>query len=389
LARSVLLKDIAWTGSRLVKTGLNRLSAFLNQPRLDIKPIHQACVTDVLKRLNGRRLSLYHGKVILIVDSTDYAKKRSRGKKNPMPRTGKVRLKNIATQETLLAPGYQELWIGVLLKDRTCLPITRRLFTENAPFFCSQNSLEEAEIQRAVLLIQKALKRGVILIGDRGFRRKDLLHWLSQDLKIDFLVRLEGNLTVESGQHKGLLQDLIAWQPERAQTYWRKNSKKAERCSIRTLGAMLRSSSKAEFDINALCVTSVNERQSPIYLATSLSIKTIDALISLVWLYSSRWSVETFFFSFKETFKVGRFRTFSSWEAIDRLLDMAHMAYLALYLLYVFCRRPSTAGRKRLLRSMEEFLRLRSLRPPALTFGKFLEAIALDFAESRHAWGCP
>ena len=278
LARSVLLKDIAWAGNRLVKTGVNRLSEFLNQKKLRLDGVHRACVSNVLKRLNGRRLFLYRGKVVLIIDPTEYVKARSRGKKRPMPRTGKVRLKNLPTKETLLATGYQELWIGVLLKDRTCLPISRRLFTENAPFFASQNSLEEAEIQRAVLLVKEALGRNAILVGDRGFRRKNLLHWLSRDLKTDFLVRLEGNLTIEFGSHKGLLQHLIVWQGERVRTYWRENSKKASLCSVRTLAGMLRLSSKVEFSINALCVTSENERQPPIYGGVPRAVEIVVAL---------------------------------------------------------------------------------------------------------------
>ncbi len=46
----------------------------------------------------------------------------------------------------------------------------------------SQNALEEIEIQRAIRLVKEAFDMDVILVADRGFRRKDLLAWLKTDI---------------------------------------------------------------------------------------------------------------------------------------------------------------------------------------------------------------
>jgi hypothetical protein len=103
LARSLWLKDLARFSGRPVKTGVNRLSAFLSSPRLDFSRQRKQLLVQVLRRLGSRRLYLYQRKVVVIIDTTHHEKVRSRGK------------------EKVLGPGYQEIWIGVLLKDRSCL----------------------------------------------------------------------------------------------------------------------------------------------------------------------------------------------------------------------------------------------------------------------------
>ncbi|OGR85642.1 MAG: hypothetical protein A3J74_06215 [Elusimicrobia bacterium RIFCSPHIGHO2_02_FULL_57_9] len=55
--------------------------------------------------------------MVLIIDSTSYAKYRSRRKIRPLPGKGQVRLHNLRVKETLLVPGYQEIWVGVLLAE--------------------------------------------------------------------------------------------------------------------------------------------------------------------------------------------------------------------------------------------------------------------------------
>lgn len=388
LARSLVLKDIARSFDGSVKVGVNRLSAFLKSPRLDFSRQREKLLIAVLKRIGSRRLYLYQGKVIVIIDGTTYEKLRSRGKKRRMPSIGRVRLKNLATRETVLAPGYQEIWIGVLLKNRTCMGITRFLFSDKVPWFRSQGALEELEIRRVRDLIWKALKRKIILIGDRGYSRKDLLHELSQKPRTDFLIRLQGDLNVKLRGHKqGLLSRLAYWQPQRCMTYWRENSKKAEFCSVRAFGARLPLSGTTHFRVRILCVTSTDEDRPPIYLATTLPIETVEQIKRLVWLYSSRWTIETFFFNFKRSFGAHRFRVFSCWESVDRLLDLAHMAYLVLNMIFVLSEKSRQPVHRRLRESIDTLLRRRSLKPPVLTLGKFFEAIALDFLESRPAVG--
>ena len=120
----------------------------------------------MLKRLGSRRLYLYQRKVVVIIDTTHHEKTRSRGKKKRMPSIGKVVLNNIPCKEKVLGPGYQEIWIGVLLKDRSCLGLTRFLFSDKVSWFRSQGLLEEIEIRKIQDLIKEALKRDVILVAE-------------------------------------------------------------------------------------------------------------------------------------------------------------------------------------------------------------------------------
>src|SRR5579859_6640659 len=218
-ARSVLLQRIAWTLGGSIKTREDSLSDFLKRDRLELDEEHRQYVLSILRRLGSKRFVRYQGKLVLFIDPTSYAKTRSRGKKRPMPKTGKVLLHNLPTNEDVLVPGYQEIWTGLLLKNGKCLGITRKLFTENMEFFASQNTLEEVEIRRAIELVKEALKREVILVADQGFKRKDLLHWLKKLEHVDFIIRIGGKLMVKMGRWEGLLEDLIVQQPHRRRIF--------------------------------------------------------------------------------------------------------------------------------------------------------------------------
>ncbi len=191
LSRSLLLQSIAQTRPGHVRTSENQLSDFLSQPRLKLAEPRQVCVASILKRIGRRQLWKHEGKAALIIDATSYAKVRSRGKKRGMPGKGKVRVHNLPGDETILVPGYQEIWVGVLLADRTVLPITRRLWSENGPRCASMNLAELVEIRRAADIIRETFKLDVILVADSGYRRKDLLHWLKEVEGLDFVIRLE------------------------------------------------------------------------------------------------------------------------------------------------------------------------------------------------------
>jgi hypothetical protein len=388
LTSSALLKDLAQCAKRPVKNGIDRLSSFLKAKRLDFSRQREHLLIQVLRRLGSRRLYLYQGKIVVIIDTTEHEKLRSRGKSKRMPSIGSVVLKNIPAREKILGPGYQEIWTGVLLKNRTCLGLTRFLFSDKVPWFRSQGLLEEIEIQKIKRLIWKVFKRKIILVGDRGFRRKELLHLLSQESRTDFVIRLQGDLNVKLRGHKlGLLSRLAFWQPVRCVAHWRENSKKAALCSIRAFAARIPWKKARSFRLQILCVTS--ENREPIYLATTLPIETVEQIRKIVWLYSSRWTIETFFFNFKESFGAHKFRVFACWKSIDRLLDLAHMAFLVLHLLFVFTQQSTHRVFRRLCRSVDALLRQRALRPPELTMGRFFEAIAIDFHETRRAWSIP
>lgn len=380
LARSLVLQSIAQVRWGHVRTRENALSAFLGYDRLELDGPRSECVRRVLKRIGRRRLWKHDGKVALIIDATSYAKTRSRGRKRAMPCKGQVRLHNLRADETILVPGYQEIWVGILLADRTVLPLTRRLWSENGPDRTSMNLAEEAEIRRAIAIIQETFKLGVILVADSGYRRKSLLHWLQAEEGVDFVIRLEGKLLVKAGRSKGLLSNLSEWWPKRLQIQWREKSKRVLLSDV----SARRVSARTEYDelveLNALRLTPIKTDIGPMYLATTLPIDTKPELTLIVRLYSWRWGIETFFWRFKQAFQADSWRVFSSWEAIDRLLTAAHIAYLVLVLLAEFFKRGCTATMRAMTRRFAKLLRHRFARPvETLTFGRFLRLIAMDF----------
>lgn len=393
LARSTVLQDIARVlGQDSVKKSEKALSEFLRCKKLDLQESSWKHTVRMLRRMGSKRFYRYRGKVVLIVDATTYAKVRSRGKDKRMPLIGKVILHNVPAKEKVLVPGYTEFWTGLLLKDETCLGITRRLYTEETlpTSGFSQNALEEVEIRSAVDLVKEAFGVGVILVADRGYRRKDLLAWLKKDLRVDFVIRIEGKLTVKARGWMGLLKDLAPQWKERLRRHWRDNNKDPILSEVRgqAVEVPLDSKSKNRVGINVVHLTPVNRKGlDPMFLASTLPIETRKELSRIVSLYSRRWTIETFFFNWKQSLGASAFRVFSCWDAIDRLLAMAHMALLELYLLYVLGHEATRGAMAALWRRMQGLLRQWVARPPELTLGQFFDMLAMDSAPPRVAWG--
>ena len=386
LSRSLLLQSIAQTRDGNVRTSENNLSAFLGQASLALGSPHRAYVISVLKRFGRRRVWKHNGKAALIIDGTSYAKTRSRGKKRPMPGKGKVRVHNLPTDETILVPGYQEIWVGLLMADQTVLPLTRRLWSENGPDCASMNLAEMAEIRRAADIVRERYKLDVILVADSGFRRKDLLHWLKKVEGLDFVIRIEGKLTIAAGAAKGLLENLAAWWPRRMTIQWREKSKRVLLSDVSAHQVSVRTESKEIVSFNALCLTPCKDNVDPMFLATTLTTDTKDDLTRIVRLYSWRWGIETFFWHFKQALNCDSWRVFSSWAAIDRLLTAAHMAYLTLALMLEFVRRSGTTAARTLMKRLMLELRSRFARPSEeLTMGRLLRLLAMDFPSPRLA----
>ncbi len=385
LSRSLLLQSIAQTRDGNVRTGENSLSAFLKQKRLTLAAAQRAHVVGVLKRLGRRRVWKHGGKAALIIDGTAYAKPRSRGKKRAMPKKGQVRVQNLKTEKTILVPGYQEIWVGLLLADRTVLPLTRRLWSENGPGCASMRLAEETEIRRAVEIMEEAFGLEVILVADRGYRSKELLRWLKDVAGLDFIIRIEGKLTAAAGASKGLLSTLSEWWPKRLTLQWRERSKRVLLSDVSAREVSVKTESKEDVAFNALRLQPVKEDVEPMFLATTLPTDTKEDLTRIVRLYSWRWGIETFFWTFKRALNCHSWRVYSCWEAIDRLLTAAHMAYLVLTLLREFVRRGSAAARRLRLRLMLA-LRSRFARSSEeLTLGRLLRLLASDFPSPRLA----
>ena len=380
LSRSLLLQSIAQTRGGNVRTSENKLSAFLGQESLALGSPHRTYVISALKRFGRRRVWKHGGKAALIIDGTSYAKTRSRGKKRAMPGKGKVRVHNLPTDETILVPGYQEIWVGLLMADQTVLPLTRRLWSENGPDCASMNLAEMAEIRRAADIVRERYKLDVILVADSGYRRKDLLNWLKNVEELDFVIRIEGKLTITAGASKGLLENLAEWWPRRMTIQWREKSKRVLLSDVSAHQVSVTTESKEIVSFNTLCLTPCKDSVEPMFLATTLTTDTKEDLARIVRLYSWRWGIETFFWNFKQALNCDSWRVFSSWEAIDRLLTAAHMAYLALALMLEFVRRRSTTTARRVMQRLMFELRSRFARPSEeLTMGRLLRLLARDF----------
>jgi hypothetical protein len=390
LSRSLLLQSIAQTRPGNVRTGENNLSAFLGQESLELGSAHRAYVVGVLKRLGRRRVWKHNGKAALIIDGTSHSKARSRGKKRGMPGKGKVRVHNLPTDETILVPGYQEIWVCLLLADQTVVPLTRRLWSEKGPDCASMNLAELAEIRRAADIVRETLKLDVILVADSGYRRKDLLHWLKEVEGMDFVIRIEGKLTILAGGSKGLIERLAPWWPKRMTLQWREKSKRVLLSDVSARRVSVVTESKESVSFNALCLTPTKDGVEPMFLATTLTTQTNEDLTRIVRLYSWRWGIETFFWNFKRALNCGSWRVFSSWEAIDRLLTAAHMAYLTLALMMEFARRGGTEAARSLMKRFLHTLRSRFARPSVeLTMGRLMRLLAMDFPSPRLAGGTP
>lgn len=389
LSRSLVLQSIAQTQSGSVKTTENALSLFLARKRLKLGATQLACVTAVLNRIGKRRVWKHNGKVAVIIDSTSYAKARSRRKKRPMPGKGKVRLHNLPIDEEILVPGYQEIWVGILLADRTVVPITRRLWTERGPECASQNLAELAEIRNAVELVKKILKLDVILVADSGFKRKDLLHWLKKIEGIDFVIRLGGKLLVDIDDKRTLLEKAAAWWPKRTRLQWRDTAKHVLMSDVSSRHAGVTTEYGDQVSFNIVCLSPLKEGLDPMFLATTLTTETVADLRMIVRLYSWRWGIETFFWKFKQGLNADSWRVFSSWEAIDHLLAAAHMAYLVLVLLAEMLKRGKTQALRRAMRSLQVTLRRCFARPPEFTLGRLFQIIAMDFPSPRRVEAVP
>ena len=122
-------------------------------------------------------------------------------------------------------------------------------------------------------------------------------------------------------------------------------------------------------------------------VATTLPVETANELSMIVELYSSRWAIETFFFSFKQSLRAEGFRVFSCWEALDRLLALAHMAFLVLSLVFLLAQKAQTGAWAGLWRRFERWRREWFARPGELGLGEFFRLVGMDCAERGLAWG--
>ena len=208
---------------RTVKVVAAGLGAFLATARIPLRPLSTRVLEAAVRELPAGRLATYHGKALVVVDPTEYAKRsRGRGKRGrqmqhvgrvraPRPKAGRPAPPRRAEVPTSF--GYVDVWAGLVLRRQQFLPLARQLFSGAHPRLPSQNRVEEAVLSQALGLLRRA-GLAAIAVGDRGLGRKELLVRLA-GRRQDFVFRIDADISVRrpgTAQELGLAA-LLAAQP--------------------------------------------------------------------------------------------------------------------------------------------------------------------------------
>lgn len=381
-----LVQRLPYGRANSVKTAETALSLFLAETEYPASILFARFRDQVLVRLPTQVLKTYRGKPIVIVDPTDYAKRSRRGKKGrQMQYTTKVRVskrKKGQQAQTLVSPGYVDIWAGVLLTGRHVLPLSRKLCSSTHPKFPSQNLLEEAVIWQALA----ALAWHAILIADRGFRRKALLVKLLVR-QVEFVIRMADNIHVlHCGTWRNVLATARGLRPL-GRVIWKEGKPHAIPGQAVVFRAQLREApeeddpSKPNPEVNLIVIFPAIARYDPLILATTLPVDTLWQVRAVSKLYEQRWAIETTFQNMKRELHLDEFMV-RDWTAIERLLWAGAMAYSLLVLL----RLQIGEEAQRFLHEATDLLRQRAVPSKHLTVGKIREALALDHHDCPTDW---
>jgi hypothetical protein len=387
-----------------VKTAALGLGYFLTRAEFPMAHLSRRLLLAVVRALPAGRLVSYRGKVLLVLDPTDYPKRsRGRGKRNrQMQHIGRVRKKAQgqpkAKRGKATAPGqpkppaakpattcgYVDIWAGLVLAGQQFLPLDRQLFSAAHPKLLSQPTVEDAVLAQALALL-RTLKLPCIVVGDRGLGRKERLIALATRAQA-FVFRIDADITALSlrGLAPLLLAELLAQQPWLGETVWDGGEDGPTRCRVRAVRAMLRFSRtgrQADFTeatLNCIELVPLDPNRQSLVLTTSLPAGTLAECRGVAWVSSQRWAIETAF----ETMKAWGLERFMvrAWGAIDRLLWIVALAY-ALIVLALHDRRLT-----RLCQQACALLWQPTVLGRRLTPGKLAEALGLDFLRHRRAW---
>jgi hypothetical protein len=392
-----------------VKAAAQGVAYFLRDAAFPVAAVSMGLLEEAVRQIDPARLVTYEGKVLLVLDPTEYAK-RSRGPgkcgrhmrhigrvraptspsqnkkkqtKRPAPQQeGRTRTgpeKRVAT-----AYGYVDIWAGVVLKGKQFLPLARQLFSSQRPTCTSQNAVEEAVMGHALALLRR-VGLAAIVVGDRGVGRKEFLIRLATQEQAAVL-RVDPDITVylPAASDGLLLTDALAQQPWQGTVTWDRGEHGRLCCRLRTLRATIRfSRTGRKDDVQEATVTFVEAVpvQGPsdsLVLATTLPVETVAQARAVVRLYAQRWAIETGFETM-HAWGQDRFMV-RSWTAIDRLLWVLAVAY-ALGVLALHTRRL-----RRFRAQAVAVLKQLSVVSEHLTAGKLAEAIGLDYPRHARAW---
>jgi DDE family transposase len=375
---------------RSVKAAAMALTYFLQTAQVAVPALSQGLLEAAVRQVDPKRLVTYRGKVLVVIDPTEYPKRsRGRGKcGRQMQYIGRVRKANGRGKGTTY--GYVDIWAGLVLKKKQFLPLARRLFTSRHPHLTSQNQVEEAVLEDALALLRR-LHLAAIVVGDRGLGRKELIIDLAKREQ-DLVLRVDPDITVyEADQPEGRRLDVaLAAQPCWGEADWDRGQEGVLRCRLRVLRATIRfSRTGRKDDVQEATVTFVQAvpcegpgaaTTDPLVLATTLPVQTLAQARTVVRLYAQRWAIETGFETMhawgQDAFMVRH------WTAIDRLLWVLALAYALLVLALTLTAPPFRHLRAQAIAVLTRL----SVVGDHLTVGKLAEAVGLDYQRHQRAW---
>lgn len=412
---STRLKDLAQficprRAAHSVKAVAVGLGYFLAKATVPAQLISARVLLALAREVDPAQMERYRGKVIVVIDPTEYGKRsRGKGKKGrQMQYIGRVRKqkskKRKATgkgkgagkseskvgagkkkkEKVATTTGYVDVWAGIVLKGKQFLPLVRRLFSSYHPQVKSQNQVEQAVLYRALVMV-KRLGLAAIVVGDRGLGRKELVIRLAkrgQDLV--FRIDADINARLDGAAGEAILAELLAQQPWLGEAEWDRGEEGTLQCRVRKLTATIRFSRSgrqddyAEARLNFVELVAVAAEEEHLVLVTTLPVDSIADARGIARVYSLRWSIETGFETMK-AWGLDRFMV-RQWKAIDRLLWIVAVAYGLMVATH-------RLGRLAKLRQQAVVVIKRaSVFGRKLTVGKLAEALRLDHLDHRRAW---
>lgn len=390
-----------WRRVGSVKRAAMALGYFLEKARFPMRSFATRLLETAVLMPGLDRLESYRGKVLLVVDPTEYAKRsRGKGKRGRgMPHIGRVRkaksrgrekrgatAKKGSSQPEKVATsyGYVDIWAGLVLVGKGFLPLARQLFSSNHPKLKSQNRVEEAVLFQGLGVVRR-VGLDAIVVGDRGLGRKELvIRLVHKGQELVFRIGPDTLVRVPDMKEETLLAELLERQPYLGEVIWGRGDEGRLRCQVRKVRATIRfgrSGRKADYQeatVNFLELVPVEESLDSLVLVTTLPVQTVADAKGIAHVYGQRWAIET---GFETMHGWGQDRFMvRSFDAIDRLLWIVALAHA---LVMLALRDGKLAGfRDQAIRLLKQ----QAVLGRRLSVGKLAEAIGLDFDKHRRAW---
>ena len=391
---------VPWRRGNTAKSVAMGLAYFLDKAKFPMGSLSRRFLETIVRRIPAEAMVRYTGKVIVVIDPTEYPK-RSRGKgkgDNYMQHIGRVRQMrskrrrkkrtpskgNGQLERTATTTGYADVWAGLVLKGKQFLPLARQLFSSSHPKLKSQSKVEQAVLFQSLGMLKRVGLKA-IAVGDRALGRKELMVCLFRAGQ-DFVLRIDADINVwpDGGLGQTNLAKLLEQRPWLGEVIWDRGEQGKLRCNARAVRATIRfsrSGSKSDYQEATLNFVELVPQQGfdeTLVVATTLPVAGLVEVRGIVRVYSYRWAIESGFETMK-AWGLGRFMV-RSWRAIERLLWVVALAYSLMTLAQYDAELARLRGQAVML------IKTLAALGQRLTVGKLAEAIGLDFAKHQRAW---